>query len=35
MKINDINSKLDNCIEKLVKLASNSPIQYKHGASLL
>jgi deoxycytidylate deaminase len=35
MKINDINSKLDNCIEKLVKLASNSPIQYKHGACLL
>jgi deoxycytidylate deaminase len=29
------NSKLDNCIEKLVKLASNSPIQYKHGACLL
>ena len=35
MKINDTNSKLDNCIEKLVKLASNSPIQYKHGACLL
>ena len=31
MKINDIN----NYIEKLVKLASNSPIQYKHGACLL
>lgn len=35
MKIYDTNSKLDNCIEKLIKLASNSPIQYKHGACLL
>lgn len=29
------NSKLDESIEKLVKLASNSSIQYRHGACLL
>lgn len=29
------NSKLDNCLNKVIKLASNSPIQYKHGACLL
>jgi deoxycytidylate deaminase len=29
------NSKLDESIEKLKKLATNSPIQYRHGACLL